>query len=76
MIRAVGGKMAPEEFPHINLLGMDAVPQVFKRFNPLLSGKCVLVRAENCMIMAHISWQQGFSVCLHFNNEKTQEVEH
>lgn len=47
MMRAVGGKLTAEESRHISLLGMNAVLQVFQRFNPLLSGKGALVRADN-----------------------------
>lgn len=44
VMRAVGGKPAPEESRHIGLLRMDAVPQLLQRLSPLLSGKDVLVR--------------------------------
>ncbi len=47
MMTTVGGKLAREESRHINLLGMGAVPQVLQRFSPLLSGKDVLVGADN-----------------------------
>lgn len=66
MMRAVGGKLAPGESRHISLLRMDAVPPVLRCFNPSLSGKDVLVRADNWMIVAYINRQWEFWVCFLF----------
>lgn len=57
--QAVGGMWPRNESRHINLLELQAVFLVLQHFAPLLRGRHVLVRSDNCTTVAYINRQGG-----------------